>query len=46
MEESEAEEIIQETVRRCEVDCKDADGVWHVMYTRLRFSAVLLEGKA
>ncbi|EGN98113.1 hypothetical protein SERLA73DRAFT_182980 [Serpula lacrymans var. lacrymans S7.3] len=37
----EAEEIINEVVQMCEVDCKDGRGEWSMMYVRLRFSATL-----
>ncbi|KAL4070029.1 S-adenosyl-L-methionine-dependent methyltransferase [Scleroderma yunnanense] len=39
----EAAEIMDEVVRMCEVDCKDQDGNWSMMYARLRFSATLGE---
>ncbi|KAH8077023.1 S-adenosyl-L-methionine-dependent methyltransferase [Cristinia sonorae] len=37
----EAEEIIREIVKICEVDCMDESGQWTLMYVRLRFSSVL-----
>ncbi len=37
----EAESIMNEVVKICEVDCRDASGNWAVMYVRLRFAAVL-----
>lgn len=37
----EAEDIIQEVVKICEVDCKDESGNWTLMYFRLRFAATL-----
>ena len=37
----EAEDIIQEIVKMCEVDCMDASGHWTLMYVRLRFLATL-----
>ncbi|KAF9534520.1 S-adenosyl-L-methionine-dependent methyltransferase [Crepidotus variabilis] len=37
----EAAEVIKEVVDEVQVDCQDADGKWSMMYTRLRFSAVL-----
>ncbi|KAJ6584668.1 S-adenosyl-L-methionine-dependent methyltransferase [Mycena capillaripes] len=38
---SEATEIIDEVVEVCRVDCQDTMGNWFMMYTRLRFSAIL-----
>lgn len=38
---SEANAVIDEVVESCRVDCQDAMGNWFMMYTRLRFSAVL-----
>ncbi|KAJ7920843.1 S-adenosyl-L-methionine-dependent methyltransferase [Mycena leptocephala] len=38
---SEATEIINEVEEVCRVDCQDTLGNWYMMYTRLRFSAVL-----
>ncbi|KAF7297842.1 Methyltranfer-dom domain-containing protein [Mycena kentingensis (nom. inval.)] len=38
---SEATEIIEEVVNAMRVDCLDAEGNWSMMYTRLRFAAVL-----
>lgn len=40
-----AAEIIDEVVRMCAVDCQDKDGNWSMMYSRLRFSATLVQGK-
>lgn len=37
----EAREIMKEVEDRCRRDCQDASGKWALMYTRLRFSAVL-----
>lgn len=37
----EAEEILQEIQKVCEVDCRDEKGNWCIMYVRLRFAAVL-----
>ncbi|KDR82636.1 hypothetical protein GALMADRAFT_238074 [Galerina marginata CBS 339.88] len=37
----EASEIMREVEDRCRVDCRDASGKWAMMYTRLRFSAIL-----
>ncbi|EIN12393.1 S-adenosyl-L-methionine-dependent methyltransferase [Punctularia strigosozonata HHB-11173 SS5] len=37
----EAEEIMYEVQDMCRVDCMDSDGNWAIMYTRLRFKAVL-----
>ena len=37
----EADEIIKEIVKLCEVDCVDSHGRWSLMYVRLRFSATL-----
>jgi hypothetical protein len=38
---AEAEQIMREVVDFCEVDCKDRQGNWYLMYTRLRVCAVL-----
>lgn len=35
---------MDEVTQMCEVDCKDKDGNWSIMYVRLRFSATLLQG--
>jgi hypothetical protein len=37
----EASEIMKEVEDRCRRDCQDASGKWAMMYTRLRFFAVL-----
>jgi hypothetical protein len=37
---AEADAVIDEVVRRCEVDCKDEQGKWTMMYVRLKFVAV------
>lgn len=37
----EAEDVMKETVNVCEVDCKDGEGSWAILYMRLRFAAVL-----
>ncbi|CAA7260979.1 unnamed protein product [Cyclocybe aegerita] len=39
----EAGEVMREVVERCRTDCQDSNGNWAMMYTRLRFSAVLKE---
>ena len=36
---AEAREILMEVQNVCERDCKDADGNWAMLYTRLRFKA-------
>ncbi|KAJ7465299.1 S-adenosyl-L-methionine-dependent methyltransferase [Mycena latifolia] len=38
---NEATEIINEVVDACRVDCQDSSGNWAMMYSRLRFEAVL-----
>lgn len=38
---AEAESVMDETSRRCEVDCRDDQGNDSVMYVRLRFAAHL-----
>ncbi|KAF4617398.1 hypothetical protein D9613_006014 [Agrocybe pediades] len=38
---AEAQEIMREVQDRCRVDCRDASGKWAIMYSRLRFTAVL-----
>ncbi|KAJ7695725.1 S-adenosyl-L-methionine-dependent methyltransferase [Mycena rosella] len=38
----EATEIINEVVEMCRIDCQDTSGNWAMMYSRLRFEAVLL----
>jgi hypothetical protein len=37
----EANKIMREVEDRCRTDCQDANGKWVMMYTRLRFSAIL-----
>jgi len=37
----EAKEIMREVQERLAVDCRDASGKWTMVYTRLRFSAIL-----
>ncbi|KAH9480552.1 putative methyltransferase C70.08c [Psilocybe cubensis] len=37
----EAREIMRDVEDRCRGDCRDASGKWAMMYTRLRFTAVL-----
>jgi hypothetical protein len=37
----EAEEVMEEAAGICEVDCKDGEGNWGIVYMRLKFSAVL-----
>jgi len=41
----EADAIIDEVVDMCEVDMKDKEGNWALMYIRLRFSATLTRAK-
>ena len=36
----EMEEVMKEVEELCEVDCKDAEGRWGIMYVRLRFVAI------
>jgi len=36
-----ADEIMQEVVNICDVDCRDGEGNWAIVYMRLRFSAIL-----
>lgn len=38
---ADAEEIIAEVQELCRVDCCDSSGNWAMMYTRLRFAAVM-----
>jgi len=40
-DDEEAEEVMKEVAAICEVDCKDGEGGWEIMYMRLRFSAIL-----
>jgi len=40
MSDTEAEEILEEVVKECEVDMKDERGRWCLMYVRLRFRAI------
>jgi hypothetical protein len=37
----EAEDVMEEAANICEVDCKDGEGNWGIVYMRLRFLAVL-----
>ncbi|THH11654.1 hypothetical protein EW145_g502 [Phellinidium pouzarii] len=41
LSDSDAEDVMREVQELCTVDCKDASGRWALMYTRLRFVAVL-----
>ena len=41
LNDEEAEKVMQEVASMCEVDCKDGEGSWVIMYMRLRFSAIL-----
>jgi hypothetical protein len=41
MDDQEAGDVIREVTHMCEVDCKDGEGNWAIVYMRLRFSAVL-----
>ena len=41
LNDDEAEDVIQEVARMCEVDCKDGQGNWAMIYVRLRFYAIL-----
>jgi hypothetical protein len=41
LDDKEAEEVMEEVAAECEVDCKDGEGGWEIMYMRLRFSAIL-----
>ena len=38
--EQEMEEVMKGVEELCEVDCKDAEGSWGIMYVRLRFVAI------
>jgi hypothetical protein len=40
-DDTEAEAMMREVVEICEVDCMDGKGNWNLMYTRLRFCAIL-----
>jgi hypothetical protein len=40
MSDTEAEEILEEVVKECEVDMKNEQGQWCLMYVRLRFKAI------
>jgi len=40
MDDKAAEEVIDEVTRECEVDMKDEQGRWCIMYVRLRFRAI------
>jgi hypothetical protein len=37
-----ADEILNEIVQICEVDCRDDRGEWSMVYMRLRWSAVMI----
>ncbi|KAI0078236.1 S-adenosyl-L-methionine-dependent methyltransferase [Panus rudis PR-1116 ss-1] len=41
MSDEEAQAIMEEVEKICEVDCKDFKGRWTIMYVRLRFVAVV-----
>lgn len=41
LSDEDAAKVMREVERRCEVDCRDAEGGWEVMYMRLRWVAVL-----
>lgn len=41
MSDEEAAVVMKEVQDMCEVDMKDSDGNWALMYTRLRFVAFL-----
>jgi hypothetical protein len=41
LDDKEAEEVMNEVTAVCEVDCKDGEGGWEILYMRLRFSAIL-----
>ena len=40
LSDAEADEILDEVVKECEVDMRDEEGSWHIMYVRLRWKAV------
>jgi hypothetical protein len=39
--EEEAEIIMREVEDMCRIDCCDEQGKWAIMYTRLRFKAIM-----
>ncbi|CAG7853067.1 SubName: Full=Uncharacterized protein {ECO:0000313/EMBL:CCA72535.1} [Serendipita indica DSM 11827] len=39
LSDAEADEILDEVVKECEVDMRDEEGNWHIMYVRLRWKA-------
>ncbi|CAL1713411.1 unnamed protein product [Somion occarium] len=41
LSDQEAETIMREVEKICEVDCRNEQGKWSIMYVRLRFAAVL-----
>lgn len=41
LSDKEAQEIIDEVVEACRVDCQNSGGKWAMVYMRLRFSAAL-----
>jgi hypothetical protein len=41
LDDKEAEEVMEEVATICEVDCKNGEGDWELLYMRLRFSAIL-----
>ena len=41
MPDEEAESIMKEIEKICEVDCRGDDGKWAIMYCRLRFLAII-----
>jgi hypothetical protein len=40
LDEREVDEILDEVVKACELDMKDEQGNWSIMYVRLRFKAI------
>lgn len=40
LEDKEIDEILDEVVKACELDMKDEQGNWSIMYVRLRFKAI------
>jgi hypothetical protein len=40
LNDAEADEVIGEVIKECEVDMKDEQGNWCLMYVRLRFRAI------
>ena len=41
LSDEEAKEVMQEVQDVCAIDCRDEAGNWALMYTRLRFVAIL-----